>query len=102
MNFPVWGWNECLITYIMAASSPFHSIQKMFMTAPGSEATGFKNGKSYYGIPLPLGNYEGADRLFFEQYTFLGIDPNGLVDSLGNDYFEQGTKPYPDQQGVLH
>ena len=22
MNFPVWGWNECLITYIMAASSP--------------------------------------------------------------------------------
>jgi hypothetical protein len=28
--------------------------------------------------------------LFFEQYTFQGIDPNGLTDSLGNDYFIQG------------
>jgi hypothetical protein len=28
MNFPIWGWNECLITYIMAASSPNHSISK--------------------------------------------------------------------------
>lgn len=28
MNFPVWGWNECLITYIMAASSPYHAIAK--------------------------------------------------------------------------
>ena len=28
--------------------------------------------------------------MFFEQYTFQGIDPNGLTDSLGNDYFLQG------------
>ena len=28
MNFPIWGWNECLITYIISASSPNHSISK--------------------------------------------------------------------------
>ena len=41
---------------------------------------------------LPLGNYDKdkGGPLFFEQYTFQGIDPNGLKDSLGNDYFEQG------------
>jgi len=89
MNFPIWGWNECLITYIMAASSPFHSISRDVYDGSWTGSPGFKNGKSYYGIRLPLGNYEGGGPLFFEHYTFVGIDPNGLTDSLGNDYFEQ-------------
>ena len=90
MNFPISGWNECLITYIMAASSPYHAIAKNVYDVGWAGSPGFKNGKSYYGITLPLGNYEGGGPLFFEHYTFLGIDPNGLVDSMGNDYFEQG------------
>jgi hypothetical protein len=92
MNFPVWGYNECLITYIMAASSPYHSISKEAYNGTWAGSTGFKNGKSYYGLLLPLGNYDEdkGGPLFFEQYTFLGINPNGLKDSLGNDYFLQG------------
>ncbi|KAK6021401.1 hypothetical protein OSTOST_12926 [Ostertagia ostertagi] len=92
MNFPVWGWNECLITYIMAASSPNHSISKDVYDGTWAGSLGFKNGKEYYGYRLPLGNYDKdkGGPLFFEQYTFQGIDPNGLKDSLGNDYFEQG------------
>jgi len=89
MNFPIWGWNECLITYIMAASSPYHAISKEVYHGSWTGSQGFKNGKSYYGILLPLGNYEKGGPLFFEHYTFMGIDPNGLVDSLGIDYFEQ-------------
>jgi hypothetical protein len=89
MNFPIWGWNECLITYIMAASSPYHAISKEVYTGSWTGSQGFKNGKSYYGIQLPLGNYEKGGPLFFEHYTFMGIDPNGLVDSLGIDYFAQ-------------
>ncbi|KAF0129542.1 MAG: hypothetical protein FD155_2465 [Bacteroidetes bacterium] len=89
MNFPVWGWNECLITYVMAASSPFHSISKDVYDGSWAGSQGFRNGKSYYGIPLPLGNYDKGGPLFFEHYTFTGIDPNGLVDSLGINYFEQ-------------
>jgi len=89
MNFPIWGWNECLITYIMAASSPYHSISKEVYNGSWTGSQGFKNGKSYYGIPLPLGNYEKGGPLFFEHYSFMGVDPNGLVDSLGIDYFAQ-------------
>jgi hypothetical protein len=89
MNFPVWGWNECLITYIMAASSPRHSISKNVYNGTWVGSTGFLNGNTYYGIKLPLGNFDRGGPLFFEQYTFQGIDPNGLKDTLGIDYFEQ-------------
>ena len=30
MNFPVFGYDECLITYIISASSPNHAISKEF------------------------------------------------------------------------
>lgn len=88
MNFPVWGYNECLITYIMAASSPAHSISKKVYDGSWAGSPAFKNGKTYYGYELPLGNHstEMGGPLFFEQYTFQGIDPNGLKDALGNDY----------------
>ena len=89
MNFPIWGWNECLITYIMASSSPGHPISKDVYNGSWVGSNGFKNGKTYYGYELPLGNYEKGGPLFFEQYTFQGIDPNGLKDSLGIDYLEQ-------------
>jgi hypothetical protein len=92
MNFPIRGWNECLITYIMSASSPTHAISREVYNEGWAGSAGFKNSTEYYGYKLPLGNF-GKDKggpLFFEQYTFQGIDPNGLTDSLGNDYFEQG------------
>ena len=50
MNFPVWGWNECLITYIMSASSPRHAISKDVYDGTWVGSIGFKNGKEYYGI----------------------------------------------------
>lgn len=90
MNFPVWGWDECLITYIMAASSPRYPIPKSVYNGSWSGSEGFKNGKSYYGMTLPLGNYDKGGPLFFVQYTFTGVDPNHLTDSLGIDYFMQG------------
>ncbi|HTH56176.1 MAG TPA: glucoamylase family protein [Cyclobacteriaceae bacterium] len=90
MNFPVWGWNECLITYIMAASSQHHAISKKVYDGSWVGSGGYKNGKEYYGYKLPLGNFDKGGPLFFVQYTFQGIDPTGLKDSLGTDYFEQG------------
>jgi hypothetical protein len=92
MNFPIRGWNECLITYILSASSPTHAISREVYNDGWVGSAGFKNSTDYYGYKLPLGNF-GKDKggpLFFEQYTFQGIDPNGLTDSLGIDYFEQG------------
>ncbi|MEP7253289.1 MAG: glucoamylase family protein, partial [Ginsengibacter sp.] len=46
-----------------------------------------KNGKTFYGIQLPLGPDLGGP-LFFSHYSFLGIDPNDLTDSYA-DYFTQ-------------
>jgi hypothetical protein len=83
VNVPIQGWNETLITYVMAASSPTHGIPKAVydsgFTRNGSE----KNGNSYYGYMLPLGEAYGGP-LFFEHYSFLGINPNGLADSYAN------------------
>lgn len=91
MNFPVWGWNECLITYILAASSPNHSISRMVYDSTWTGSFGWRNGHSYYGYELPLGSYDKGGPLFFEQYTFMGIDPNGLKDSYNIDYLMQAT-----------
>jgi hypothetical protein len=86
MNFPVYGWDEALITYIIAASSPYHSISKELYENSWVKSSSWKNGKKYYGLELPLGNFDKGGPLFFEQYTFLGIDPNGLKDDHGIDY----------------
>lgn len=89
MNFPVWGYDEALITYIIAASSPTHPIPKDVYENCWVKSNGWKNGEKYFGYTLPLGNYDMGGPLFFEQYTYMGIDPNGLRDDNGIDYAEQ-------------
>lgn len=87
MNLPIRGWNECLITYLLAASSPTYPINKTDYDKGWAMNGGMIKGQSYYGIPLPLGdNYGGP--LFFSQYSFLGINPTNLKDKYAN-YWEQ-------------
>jgi hypothetical protein len=85
MNFAIKGWNECLITYVLAAASPTHGIPAAVYsngwTANG--ANGFTNGNTYYTYQLPLGPQLGGP-LFFSHYSFLGINPNGLNDAYAN------------------
>lgn len=90
MNFPIWGYNEALITYILSASSVWHPIGKATYEASWHGSQTWRNGKQYYGITLPLGPELGGP-LFFEQYTFMAIDPRGLRDEHGIDYLEQVT-----------
>ncbi|MEW6194849.1 MAG: glucoamylase family protein [Bacteroidota bacterium] len=87
MNFPIWGWNECLITYIVASSSPYHSISNEVYENNWVKSDSYFNGKTYYGYKLPLG-FEYGGPLFFAHYTFMGIDPRGLKDD-NTDYWEQ-------------
>ncbi|GAC1311507.1 MAG: glucoamylase family protein [Mucilaginibacter sp.] len=89
MNFPVFGYDEALITYIVAASSATHPITKELYENSWVKGHGWKNDKTYYGFKLPLGNYDKGGPLFFEQYTYMGINPNGLKDDNGIDYAEQ-------------
>jgi hypothetical protein len=83
MNMPIRGWNECLITYVLAASSTTYGIPAVVYTNGWKGATGFVNGNTYYGYPLPLGPAQGGP-LFFSHYSFLGINPNGLSDASAN------------------
>lgn len=89
MNFPVRGFNECLIMYILAASSPNEKYQvpSSVYHRGWAQSDFFKNGKEYYGIKLPLG-FDYGGPLFFSQYSFLGLDPRGLKDRYA-DYWEQ-------------
>jgi hypothetical protein len=85
MNMPIKGWNECLITYVLAASSATHGIPKSVYTNgwAGNGANGFLNGNAWYGYQLPLGPAMGGP-LFFAHYSFLGLNPNGLTDAYAH------------------
>jgi hypothetical protein len=87
MNHRITGYNECLITYVLAASSPTHSISPDVYHKGWTDSKNFINGKEYYGIKLPLG-FDYGGPLFFSHYSFLGLDPRGLKDRYA-DYWEQ-------------
>ena len=87
MNHEIRGWNECLITYVLAASSPTHPIKPDVYHRGWANGINFKNQREYYGVKLPLGPDYGGP-LFFSHYSFLGLDPHGLKDRYA-DYWEQ-------------
>ncbi|MFA6403929.1 MAG: glucoamylase family protein [Salinivirgaceae bacterium] len=91
MNMQIQGWSECLIVYVMAASSPTFGIPKEVYTNGWARNGAFpmKNGKSFYGITLPL-SWDYGGPLFWAHYSFLGLDPRNLQDQYAN-YWEQNV-----------
>jgi hypothetical protein len=88
MNHQIKGWNECLITYVLAASAPAeNTIPKSVYDAGWASNGGMENGNVYEGITLPLG-FPWGGPLFFTHYSFLGLDPRGLNDQYAN-YWDQ-------------
>lgn len=87
MNMPIQGWNECLITYVLAAGAPVHNIPKSVYDEGWARNGAMRNNNSFYGVNLPLGPAMGGP-LFFSHYSFLGLDPRGLKDAYA-DYNQQ-------------
>ncbi|MDB5200117.1 MAG: beta-glucosidase [Chitinophagaceae bacterium] len=83
MNFQIRGWNEALITYVLAASSLTSAIPKIVYDNGWAQNGAMKNGKTFYGYQLPLGPDYGGP-LFFAHYSFLGINPVGLSDAYAS------------------
>ena len=83
------GWDEALITYVMAASSTTHTIPKAVYDNGWALNGAMKNGKTFYGVALPLGPDQGGP-LFFAHYSFCGLDPHGLSDTHA-DYWKQNV-----------
>lgn len=83
MNMKVQGYNEALIVYVLAASSPTHTIDKIVYENGWALNGGIKLNQSFFGINLPLGQRYGGP-LFFAHYSFLGLDPRNLQDQYAN------------------
>ncbi len=91
MNFPVGGYNEALIMYVLAASSPTHPIDPEVYHQGWANEGGIRSDSTYYGYELVLDHYENSDApvgpLFWAHYSYLGLDPRGLRDRYG-DYWK--------------
>ena len=90
MNFPVGGYNEALIMYVLAAASPTHPIKKEVYEKGWARNGAIKKDTVYYGLPTVLDHYEHDNSpvgpLFWAHYSYLGLDPNGLSDQYA-DYW---------------
>ncbi len=89
MNHKIQGWNESLITYILAAASKTHGISADVYHQGWARNGNMANGNDYFGITLPLGEERGGP-LFFAHYSFLGLDPRTLEDQYAN-YWTQNV-----------
>jgi hypothetical protein len=92
MNFPLEGYNECLITYVLAAGSPAHSIPPEVYHQGWARNGRIRNDKTHqqYGLHLSL-RHNGAEQyggpLYWSHYSFLGLDPRNLKDEYA-DYWQ--------------
>jgi hypothetical protein len=89
INHEIRGWNECLIAYVLAASSPRHAIDEEVYHRGWAQSRTFVNGREFCGMTLPLGPDLGGP-LFFAHFSFLGLDPRGLRDRYA-DYWQQNV-----------
>jgi len=97
------GFNETMITYLLAIASPTHGVPAdlyytgwagqsqaaaQYRTGVSGTTEGelYRNGHTYFDIKLDVGMGSGGP-LFFTQYSFLGFDPRGIRDRF-TDYFE--------------
>jgi hypothetical protein len=89
MNHRIRGWNECLVTYVLAAAPPRYPVAPAVYHRGWAGNGALRNGNRYYDIELPLGPALGGP-LFFAHYSFLGLDPRGLKDRYA-DYWQQNV-----------
>ena len=78
MNFPLEGYNEALIVYILAASSPTHGIPASAYHKGWARGGNIRSDAAPYGLPLLL-KHNGAEQtggpLFWAHYSFIGLNP---------------------------
>jgi exo beta-1,2-glucooligosaccharide sophorohydrolase (non-reducing end) len=103
INHTLIGWNETMVTYLLAIASPTHSVPAgMYYSGwANQDSTGqqyrqgwgqttdgamYSNGKTYYSVKLDVGVSNGGP-LFFTHYSYMGYDPHAITDRYTN-YFE--------------
>ncbi|WP_299758297.1 glucoamylase family protein [uncultured Pontibacter sp.] len=90
MNFPVSGYNECLVMYVLAASSPTHGVPAEVYHEGWAQNGAIKSDASAYGREIVLnhnGHKGSVGPMFWAHYSYLGLDPRGLQDKYA-DYWK--------------
>jgi hypothetical protein len=91
MNFPVGGYNECLIMYVLAASSPTHAIDPEVYHQGWARNGDIGNDTTFYGLETELDHYETNNSpvgpLFWAHYSHTGLNPSSLKDKYA-DYWK--------------
>lgn len=107
INHKLIGWNETMITYLLAIMAPRHAVSpalyysgwasredyaQEYRAAWSRVPDGrlYTNGNTYYGQQLEVGVSNGGP-LFFIHYSYLGLDPHEWTDKYVN-YFENNRK----------
>jgi hypothetical protein len=85
MNFKLVGYNETMITYLLAIASPTHSVPASLYYSGWASSNNYYLNQTYYGYKLWVGDSYGGP-LFFAHYSFLGFDPRNIRDNYCN-YF---------------
>jgi len=92
MNFPIRGYNEALIIYLLAIASPTHPVDADYYHT-GWACCGYTNGNTWYGHKLYVGpNFGGP--LFFAHYSFMGFDPRDKKDAYCNYFLQNQNHTY--------
>jgi len=92
MNFPIRGYNEALIVYLLAIASPTHPVDANYYH-DGWAGSGYTNGNTWYGKKLFVGPHLGGP-LFFAHYSFMGFDPRGKKDAYCNYFLQNQNHTY--------
>lgn len=104
IQHPLIGFNEVMITYLLAMSSPTHGVSaEMYYSgwagqtqrhidyrrgwSGSTDGDHYGNGHTYDGIKLDVGVGSGGP-LFFTHYSYFGFDPHSLHDRFTSSYFE--------------
>ena len=104
IHHPLIGFNEVMITYLLAIASPTHGVPAdMYYSGWASQSeraqqyregwggtkdgSHYSNGNTYYGIKLDVGVGTGGP-LFFTHYSYFAFDPHSLHDRYTSSYFD--------------
>ncbi|MFO7934335.1 MAG: glucoamylase family protein [Bacteroidales bacterium] len=93
MDHKITGYNECLITYILAASSETHPIPSEAYHQGWARGGEINARQVQYGLLLDMehrGDREYGGPLFWAHYSYLGLDPRNLEDAY-SDYWRHNV-----------
>jgi hypothetical protein len=93
MNHKINGYDECMITYILAAASPTFPIDAQVYHEGWAGGGAISIEATSDDPALTLKHRVNSDKggpLFWAHYSFLGMDPRGLSDQYA-DYWENNV-----------